>query len=71
MCGGANIFVFLGGENVESDQMNFGVTVLSGLGGGHLHDLARAALKFENETLVNFLSNAHRPIIKNVNKLTI
>ena len=43
--GGANIFVFLSCENVEGDHVDFGVTVLTGLGGGHLHNLARAALK--------------------------
>ena len=47
MGGGANIFVFLSCENVEGDHVDFGVTVLTGLGGGHLHNLARAALKIK------------------------
>lgn len=42
--GGANIFVFLSCENVEGDHVDFGVTVFAGLGGGHLHNLARATL---------------------------
>ena len=32
-------------EDVESNQMNFSVSVLPGLGGGHLHDLAGAVLQ--------------------------
>ena len=31
-------------ENIESNKMDFGVSVLSGLGGGHLNDLAGAVL---------------------------
>lgn len=44
MGGGGQIFKLLAGEDVESDQVNLGVTVLSGLGGGHIDNLARAAL---------------------------
>ena len=36
-------------ENIESDKMDFGVAVLSGLGGGHLNDLAGAVLGVKNE----------------------
>lgn len=44
MGGGGQIFKLLAGEDVESDKVNLSVTVLSGLGGGHVDDLARAAL---------------------------
>jgi hypothetical protein len=47
--GGAEIFKLLVGEDVDGNQMNLGVTVLSGLGGGHFDDLARAVLD-DNET---------------------
>ena len=42
--GGAKLFELLGGEDVDGDQVNLGVTVLAGLGGGHVDDLARAVL---------------------------
>ena len=32
-------------ENIESNHVDFGVAVLSGLGGGHLNNLAGAVLK--------------------------
>jgi hypothetical protein len=44
VCGRAQIFHLLAGENVDSDQMDFGVTVLASLRGGHFDDLARAVL---------------------------
>lgn len=37
--GGGNVFVLLGGEDVGSDKVDLGVTVLTGLGGGHVDDL--------------------------------
>lgn len=42
--GGAEIFKLLASENVKSDKMDLGVTVLSSLGSGHIDDLARAVL---------------------------
>lgn len=42
--GGAKILKLLAGEDVDSDEMDLSVTVLSGLGGGHVNDLAGAAL---------------------------
>jgi hypothetical protein len=42
--GGRKIFKLLAGEDVESDKVDLGVTVLASLGGGHVNDLARAAL---------------------------
>ena len=35
-------------EDVESNQMNFSMAVLPGLGGGHLHDLAGPVLDEED-----------------------
>lgn len=42
--GGADIFVFLIGEDIETDQMHFGVTVLARLGSTHFHNFAWATL---------------------------
>lgn len=42
--GGRQIFVLLGGEDVQSDQVDLGVTVLASLGGGHVDDLAGTSL---------------------------
>lgn len=42
--GRRQIFVLLASEDVESDNVNFGVTVLASLGGGHVNDLARTVL---------------------------
>ena len=39
-------------ENIESNQVDFGVAVLSGLGGGHLNNLAGAALKMNISVVV-------------------
>ena len=44
VCGWTDIFEFLAGENVEGNHVDFGVTVLAGLGGGHLDNLAGTAL---------------------------
>lgn len=40
----AQLFELLAGEDVDGDQMDLGVTVLSGLRGGHVDDLAGTAL---------------------------
>ena len=42
--GGRQIFVLLAGEDVKSDQVDLGVTVLASLGGGHIDDLAGTSL---------------------------
>ena len=44
MSGGGQILVLLAGEDIDTDKVNLGVTVLASLGGGHLDDLARAVL---------------------------
>jgi len=49
--GGAEIFELLAGEDVDGDQMDLGVAVLSGLGGGHLDDLAGAVLDADETVL--------------------
>src|SRR5690242_13928748 len=49
--GGAELFELLGGEDVDGDQVDLGVTVLAGLGGGHFDDLARAVLD-DDETVL-------------------
>ena len=45
VCGRTDILVLLASENVQADHVDLGVTVLAGLGGRHLHDLAGAALQ--------------------------
>ena len=42
--GRGEIFELLASENINGDEMDLGVTVLAGLGGGHVDNLARAAL---------------------------
>lgn len=51
MGGRAEIFQLLVGEDVDGDQMDLGVTVLAGLGGGHLDNLARAVLDDDEAVL--------------------
>lgn len=42
--GWGKIFQLLAGEDIDGDQVDFGVTVLSSLGGGHVDDLAWTTL---------------------------
>lgn len=42
--GWRQILHLLAGEDVDGDQVDLGVAVLAGLGGGHFDDLAWAAL---------------------------
>lgn len=51
MGGGAEILKLLAGEDVDGDQVDLGVTVLASLGGGHVDDLARAALDDDEAVL--------------------
>ena len=44
MGGGRQILELLAGEDVNGDQVDLGVTVLAGLGGRHVDDLAGTAL---------------------------
>jgi hypothetical protein len=56
---GRKILVLLASEDVGSDEMDLGVTVLSGLGGGHVDDLARAVLDHD-ETVLTQSRALHR-----------
>lgn len=49
--GGAKIFKFLAVEDIDGHQMNFGVTMLARLGGGHLDNLTRATLDDDESVL--------------------
>jgi len=50
--GWGQIFQLLAGEDIESDHVDLGVTVLSSLGGGHVDDLAWATLD-DDETVLS------------------
>ena len=54
--GGGEILELLAGEDIDGDHVDLGVTVLAGLGGGHLPDLAGAAL--DNDVTVLAQSRA-------------
>jgi hypothetical protein len=49
--GGAELFKLLGSEDVDGDQMDLGVTVLAGLRGGHLDNLAGTVLDDDEAVL--------------------
>ena len=51
MSRGAKILELLASEDVNGDKMDLGVTVLAGLGGGHVHDLAGATLNHDETVL--------------------
>lgn len=51
MGGRAKFFELLASEDVDGDEMDLGVTVLSSLGGGHVDDLAGTALDDDETTL--------------------
>ena len=53
------IFEFLASEDVDGDEMNFGVTVFSGFGSTHFDDLARAALD-DDEAVLSERRALHR-----------
>ncbi len=42
--GGAKFLQLLAGEDVDTDKMDLGMPVFTGLGRGHFHNLARTAL---------------------------
>ncbi len=52
MGGWGQIFQLLAGEDVDGGQVDFGVTVFSSLGGGHVDDLAWATLD-DNEAVLS------------------
>jgi hypothetical protein len=49
--GWAEIFELLASEDVDGDEMDLGVTVLAGLGGGHVDNLAGAVLDHDEPVL--------------------
>ena len=49
--GRGQILQLLAGEQVNGDQVDLGVTVLAGLGGRHVDDLARAVLNADETVL--------------------
>lgn len=51
MGGGTEIFELLAGEDVNGGKMDLGMTVLAGLGGGHLDDFAGTTLD-DDETVL-------------------
>ena len=51
MGGWAQFFEFLASEDVDSDKMDLGVTVLAGLGGGHFDNLAWTVLDHDETVL--------------------
>ena len=51
MGGRAEIFQLLLGEDVDGDQMDLGVTVLSSLGSRHVDDLTGSSLDEDVSTL--------------------
>jgi len=56
---GGEILKLLASEDIDGDQVDLGVTVLTGLRGGHLDDLARAALD-DNVTVLTKSGALHR-----------
>jgi len=59
MGGGTDIFQLLAGEDIDSDKVDLGVTVLASLGGRHINDLARATLD-DNVTVLSEGRALHR-----------
>jgi len=53
------IFQLLAGENIDSNHVDLGVTVLSSLGGGHFHDLTWSVLD-DNEAVLSESRTLHR-----------
>jgi len=49
--GRAQILVLLLGEDIKGDEVDLGVSVLAGLGGGHIHNLAGPALDHDESSL--------------------
>jgi hypothetical protein len=47
----AQFFEFLSSEDIDGDKMDFGVTVLASLGGGHINDLAWTVLDHDEAVL--------------------
>jgi hypothetical protein len=50
--GGTKLFVLLGSEDVDTNEMDLGMTVLACLGGRHIDDLAGTTLD-DHETVLS------------------
>ena len=59
MGGWRKILQLLAGEEINGSQVDLGVTVLAGLGGGHVDDLAWAVLD-HNEAVLAQSRTLHR-----------
>ena len=59
MGGWREIFELLASEDIESSDVDLGVTVLAGLRGGHIDNLAGAALD-DDETVLSQGRTLHR-----------
>ena len=59
MGGWREILQLLAGEEINGSQVDLGVTVLAGLGGGHVDDLAWAVLN-HNESVLAQSRTLHR-----------
>lgn len=59
MGGRAEILKLLASEDVNGDKVDLGVTVLAGLGGRHVHDLAGTALD-DDEAVLSQSRALHR-----------
>lgn len=57
--GWAKVFQLLASEDIDRDEMDLGVTVLAGLRGGHLDNLARTALD-DDEAVLSQSRTLHR-----------
>lgn len=57
--GRADILILLTSEDVDTGDVHLSVTVLTGLGGGHIDNLAREALE-KNETVLTQGRSLHR-----------
>ena len=51
--GGANVFVFAVSENIDADNVRFGMAVLSRFGGADISNFARAAVDDNVATFAN------------------
>lgn len=51
MGGWAELFKLLASEDIDSDEMDLGVTMLASLRGRHIDDLARAVLDHDEAVL--------------------
>jgi len=68
---GSRTFILLSGEDVNTNQVDLSATVLSGLGGGHINDLAREFLRNAIGNQSQHLHQIHAINDKQVNAIYI